>query len=166
MNPGTKAVTKTTIDDKYSTEFCRVRDDCMGKFARYGYAAWFDDNEQQHKVDAVFRGFVMYDMKQRRVPKVVSYPESEFGGEPVIVPKPNTTGSNEVYIGSFLHNEAEGTSFFALYDGETCDLVVKLEVPFRVPYGFHGRWIDEVELQNHIQYHAGRTSKDVGEATA
>lgn len=155
MNPQTGAVSKATIDDKYNTEFCRVRDDSMGKFARYGYAAWFD-SEQEHEVDAVFCGFIVYDMKRRAVHKAVRYPESEFGGEPVIVPKPGTSESNEVYIGTFLYNEASRTSSFALYDGDTGDLVVRLHVPFRVPYGFHGRWVDEVELQNHIQYHAER----------
>jgi carotenoid cleavage dioxygenase-like enzyme len=101
----------------------------------------------------------VWDIERRVLHKVVRYPAAETGGETVIIPKPGTSGSGEVYIGSFLYNEMDGTSSFVLYDGETAleEPVAKLRIPYRVPYGFHGRWVDEAELQNHFQYHASRS---------
>lgn len=156
LDPRTGTVAITKIDDEYSVEFPRVRDDCTGRFARFAYTAFVDSG---NRLEGTFNGFNVWDIERRVLHKVVRYPAAETGGEPVIIPKPGTSGSGEVYIGSFLYNEMDGASSFLLYDGETAleEPVAKLRIPYRVPYGFHGRWVDEAELQNHIQYHASRS---------
>ena len=44
-------------------------------------------------------------------------------------------------------------TYFVLYDGETAELVCRLEMPYRVPFGFHGQWISGNELRNHFEHH-------------
>jgi carotenoid cleavage dioxygenase len=159
LDPRTGTVAMTKINDEYNLEFPRVRDSYLGRFARYAYTAFI---VPENRLEGSFNGFIVWDMERRAVHKVVRYPAAETGGEPVIIPKPDTSSSNEVYIGTFLCNDMDGTSSFVLYDGETAseEPVAKLRIPYRVPYGFHGRWVDETELQHHIQYHASRRSSE------
>jgi carotenoid cleavage dioxygenase len=157
LDPRTGTVDMTKIDDKYNVEWPRVRDDYLGRFARFAYTAFCIP---ENRLEGSFNGYIVWDMERRALHKVVRYPAAETGGEPVIIPKPEKSGSDEVYIGTFLYNDMDGTSSFALYDGETAseEPVAMLRIPYRVPYGLHGRWVDETDLQNHIQYHASRQS--------
>ena len=144
MNPTTGSVSIERVDTQYNQEFCNVRRDFYGRFARYGIAGVQDAKTQ----DGAFRGFIVWDMLEKKAIKVVHFPENEFGGEPVLLAKPNTTDSRDFYVGTFLYNFENGKSSFVLYDEET--LVVKLDMPYRVPFGFHGKWITEEVLQSHI----------------
>jgi carotenoid cleavage dioxygenase-like enzyme len=131
---------------------------------QYGYAGILAEGEDTG--DGMFVGFVMYDMKTRRVHSTVRLPVGESSGEPVVIPKPNTADeqdpSNKVYIGMYVFNAAEQASFFLLYDGETTleEPIARLLIPQRVPYGFHGNWVEESELKAHLEYHQGQLKAD------
>jgi carotenoid cleavage dioxygenase len=117
--------------------------------------------------DGLFDGFVVYDMLDKQVHKVVKYRSGDIGGEAVIIPKPGTGGSGEFYLGTFVWNEVKNKSFFLLYDGEVASghndyvesnesesLVARIELPYRIPYGFHGEWYSENQLQAHLKHHS------------
>ncbi|KAI2494048.1 oxidoreductase [Fragilaria crotonensis] len=144
MNPVTGSVSIERIDTEHNQEFCNVRRDFYGRFARYGLAGILDSKSQ----DGLFRGFIIWDMLEKKAIKIVNYAKDEFGGEPVLLAKPNTTDSRDFYVGNFLYNNANGKSSFVLYDEEA--LVLRLDMPHRVPFGFHGKWIPEEVLQSHI----------------
>ena len=165
MHPVTKITTKTWIDTQNNVEFPRVRDECLGRFlCQYGYAGIMAEGEDTG--DGMFVGFVIYDMKTRRVHSTVRLPVGEFSGEPVVIPKPNTADeqdpSNKIYIGMYVFNVAEQASFFLLFDGETRlqEPIARLLIPQRVPYGFHGNWVEESELKAHLEYHQGQVKAD------
>lgn len=155
MNPGTGQVTKAVVDDTWNVEFPRIREDYLGRFGRYGTATIMDPALGG---DGLFKGFVIYDMLEKNTHATVLYREGDVGGEAVVIPKPGTTESHEFYIGTFIHNTKKDKSFFVLYDGETTDLVARVEMPHRVPHGFHCQWLDEAQLQGHLQYHGALTS--------
>ena len=144
MNPTTGSISIEKLDSQYNQEFCNVRRDFYGRFARYGVAGVLDSATQ----DGMFRGFIIWDMREKKAIKVVHFAKDEFGGEPVLLAKPNKTDSRDFYVGTFLHNYENGKISFVLYDEET--LVVRMDMPFRVPFGFHGKWIAEEVLQSHI----------------
>jgi carotenoid cleavage dioxygenase-like enzyme len=144
MNPATGSVSIERIDTEHNQEFCNVRRDFYGRFARYGVAGILDSKTQ----DGLFRGFIVWDMLDKKAIKVVHYANDEFGGEPVLLAKPNTTDSRDFYVGNFLYNSENGKSSFVLYDEEA--LVLRLDMPHRVPFGFHGKWIPEELLRSHI----------------
>jgi carotenoid cleavage dioxygenase len=164
MNPNDGRVTKAVIDTAYNVEFPRVRHSFLGKFARYGTATIMNPKLGG---DGLFDGFVVYDMLDKQVHKVVKYRSGDIGGEAVIIPKPGTGGSGEFYLGTFVWNKVKNKSFFLLYDGEVASghndyvesnesesLVARIELPYRIPYGFHGEWYSENQLQAHLKHHS------------
>lgn len=144
INPTSGKVSVERLDTQYNQEFCNVRRDFYGRFARFGVAGILDAKTQ----DGAFRGFIIWDMQEKKMTKIVNYAKDEFGGEPVLLAKPGTSESNDFYVGNFLHNVVTGQSSFVLYEEEK--LVAKLNMPYRVPFGFHGKWFPEAILQSHI----------------
>lgn len=144
INPTSGKVSVERLDTQYNQEFCNVRRDYYGRFARFGVAGILDAKTQ----DGAFRGFIIWDMQEKKMTKIIHYAKDEFGGEPVLLAKPNTTESNDFYVGNFLYNVVTGQSSFVLYEEEK--LVARLNMPYRVPFGFHGKWIPEAILQSHI----------------
>jgi 9-cis-epoxycarotenoid dioxygenase len=146
LNPKTGEVTKEVIDDSVNVEFCVAPK--MGSFVRYGYTAIQDPSTPG---EGSFAGFCVWDMVERKLHSKVLY--DGYGGEPTIIESPD---DNRVYVGVYVQKGED--SYFHLYDGETTELVVKLKMPARVPYGFHGLYIIGDQLRKHIQHHSKATT--------
>ncbi|KAJ9556317.1 hypothetical protein OSB04_010931 [Centaurea solstitialis] len=74
-----------------------------------------------------------------------------FGGEPFFVAKePDNFDADEDdgYIVSYVHDENTGESRFLVMDAKspTLEIVAAVELPQRVPYGFHGLFVKESDL--------------------
>jgi len=139
INVETGAVDVETLDDA-PTEFPRVRDDRVGRPCRYGYSGleglgFFN-----------FDGFTKWDMHTNKRIATAHPGQGTIVGEPVFIP--NGPRSDDGYLGSFTMNEQSGTSSFVLYDAKDMSLACELEIPVRVPLGFHGAWIDEALLDD------------------
>lgn len=152
MNPNTGETTKTIIDKEWNIEFPRIRPDFIGQFGRFGTATIM---EPKLGGDGLFKGFVIYDMLEKKTHKTVLYREGDVGGEAVVIPKPGTFKSHEFYVGTMIRNVKEEKSYFVLYDGETGGLAARVELPHRVPSGLHCGWLPEEQLRGHVDYHAG-----------
>ena len=147
LHPTTGQVTMERLDKQYNQEFCNVRTDYYGRFSEYGVAGILVSAKQ----DGLFSGFIIWDVAAKKIFKKVDYPLNEYGGEPVVIEK-GSDNSRDFYVGTFTYSEALNESFFVLYD-EKGELVAKLKIPYRVPYGFHGNWISERLLQGHFTLH-------------
>ena len=143
------------IDDKYNIEFPRIRHDFSGRFGRFATATIMDTS---YGGDGLFRGYVKYDLLEKKTSQVVVYPEGDVAGEAVVIPKPGTSESHEFYVGTWVRNTLQEKSFFVLYDGENGKEVARVEIPFRVPHGFHCEWFSEEQLEGHFAYHAKKES--------
>ncbi|EJK54176.1 hypothetical protein THAOC_26260 [Thalassiosira oceanica] len=112
---------------------------------RFGFTAIFgEDNDG-------FRGYAKWDLVKRRLDN------GELGGEPMLV-RSGEYGDERIYVGSYLYNQDEDKSYFALYDGETGGQVCRLAMRQRVPFGFHGQYIDGEDLRAHFKYHEASDS--------
>ncbi|KAI3823768.1 hypothetical protein L1987_05209 [Smallanthus sonchifolius] len=74
-----------------------------------------------------------------------------FGGEPFFVARePNNPDADEDdgYVVSYVHNENTGESRFVVMDAKspTLEIVAAVKLPHRVPYGFHGLFVRENDL--------------------
>lgn len=147
LDPTSGQVSMERLDTQTNQEFCNVRSDYYGRFSEYGVAGVLVSTKQ----DGLFSGFTIWDMAAKRMLKKVDFPENEYGGEPVVIEK-GSDDSRDFYVGAFTYNESTGESFFVLYD-EKGDLLTKLKMPYRVPYGFHGNWVPEKLLQEHFALH-------------
>ena len=143
IDPRTRTSIMTVIDDTVNIEFSVAPQ--LGKFTRYGFTAIQDPSTPG---EGSFSGFCTWDMETRSY-QATYYAEHEVGGEPMVAQAPD----GEIYVGTYLYNFREEQSYFVLYNGQTNELVCRLKMPFRVPFGFHGQWISKEELQAHFAHH-------------
>ena len=100
-----------------------------------------------------FIGYAKWDLVLRKLDSTVYYDKDEIGGEPAIV----RGTDNEMYIGCYTFNEEEERSYFILYDGDTGEKICRLQMPYRVPFGFHGQFISGEDLDNHFKHHENQS---------
>lgn len=145
LDPSTGSfVSERFIDNTVNVEFSVAA--VQGQFTKFGYTAIQDASTPG---EGTFAGFCIWDMGDERLHKTLYYNEGEVGGEPMLV----ASDDGEVYVGIYQQDLASNDSFFCLYDGVTADLIARWKLPYRVPYGFHGTWISENELEAHVKYH-------------
>ena len=87
----------------------------------------------------------------------VRYEEGTFGGEVIFVPREGEEGreggEDDGYLLTFVHSYVRNVSEFRVYDAKTMEggreggLVASVELPRRVPWGFHALWVGEEELK-------------------
>ncbi|KAL6997891.1 putative carotenoid cleavage dioxygenase 4, chloroplastic [Sarracenia purpurea var. burkii] len=74
-----------------------------------------------------------------------------YGGEPFFVARePNNPGADEDdgYVVTYVHNENTKESSFLVMDAKSpnLDIVAIVKLPQRVPYGFHGLFVRDEDL--------------------
>ena len=128
-------VTETQLDDRI-VDFTRVCDTRVGLKNRYGYAAAFSGLP-------VAKGFIKYDLENN---------SSEFhdlkggqGSEPVFVKDPAGSAEDDGWVLSYVYRPEENRSEVVIVDsrGFEKDPVATIQLPVRVPAGFHGNWVPE-----------------------
>jgi len=133
----TGGVHEQTIDPR-SCEFPRLADAMVGQKHRYGYMlqlAAGDDGPSlggSVKVDVETGTMTPHD-----------YGEGRSSGEPVFVSAAGADpASDEGYVMSFVYDENRNGSDFVIVDGQDMQTeIARVELPQRVPFGFHGSWI-------------------------
>lgn len=81
-----------------------------------------------------------------------SYGEGCFGSQPSFVARSSDPNAEEDdgYIVAIAHNEGSGISSFLVMDAQspTLEIVASVELPSRVPYGFHSLFVSDADLAN------------------
>ncbi|KAI4333396.1 hypothetical protein L6164_018217 [Bauhinia variegata] len=91
-------------------------------------------------------GFAKVDLSTGEVYKYI-YGEQRFGGEPLFLPRdPNSEREDDGYILAFVHDEKEWKSELQIVNAMTLKLEASIKLPSRVPYGFHGTFINSKDL--------------------
>ncbi|CAA0812034.1 Probable carotenoid cleavage dioxygenase 4-chloroplastic [Striga hermonthica] len=123
----------------------------LGKKHKYVYAAVGDP---MPKVSGVVKLDLSISEDDRRDCIVASrlFGPGCFGGEPFFVAwEPDNLNADEDdgYVVTYVHNEKTGESRFLVMDAKSpnLDTVAAVQLPRRVPYGFHGLFIKETDLQ-------------------
>ncbi|KAJ7948868.1 9-cis-epoxycarotenoid dioxygenase [Quillaja saponaria] len=92
-------------------------------------------------------GFAKVDLSTGEVQKYI-YGEQRFGGEPLFLPRdPNSEKEDDGHILTFVHDEKEWKSELLIVNAMTLKLEASIKLPSRVPYGFHGTFINSKDLQ-------------------
>ncbi|XP_062203348.1 9-cis-epoxycarotenoid dioxygenase NCED5, chloroplastic-like [Phragmites australis] len=118
-----------------------VNRNMLGRKTRYAYLAVA---EPWPKVS----GFAKVDLATGELTKF-EYGEGQFGGEPCFVPTEGALfhGEDNGYILSFVRDERAGTSELLVVNAADMRLEATVQIPSRVPYGFHGTFIGAPELE-------------------
>ncbi|KAF9665712.1 hypothetical protein SADUNF_Sadunf16G0152200 [Salix dunnii] len=138
-----------------AVDFPRVNESYTGRKQRYVYGTILDSI-------AKVTGIVKFDLQAEPEPGkgkievggnvkgIFDLGPGRFGSEAVFVPtKPGTTSEeDDGYLILFAHDESTGKSSVNVIDAKTmsADPVAVVELPHRVPYGFHAFFVSEVSV--------------------
>lgn len=141
MNLKTGATKEEQIDDAIN-EFPTVNLDMVGHKTRYSYHASIPDTATQ-----VFDGILKYDLQAG------NYVRHDFGGqlcgsEPAFAPRFNAKSEDDGYVISFVSDFNTGASKALILDAQNLadKPVAEIEIPQRIPLGFHGTWANQSEF--------------------
>ncbi|TPX36168.1 hypothetical protein SmJEL517_g01439 [Synchytrium microbalum] len=139
---------------KVPVEFPRIRDsELLGRKMRYVYTGRLIPGALIPVMDAI----VKFDLETGIV-EAYELGQDAYGGEPVFVPIEGAEDSG--YLVGFVYNETHGhnprkdtgttngKSSLIIVNASTMKLEARIDIPFRVPYGFHGIWISKDDIKN------------------
>ncbi|XP_073060989.1 9-cis-epoxycarotenoid dioxygenase NCED1, chloroplastic-like [Primulina eburnea] len=113
----------------------------LGRKTQYAYLAIA---EPWPKVS----GFAKVNLFTGEIRKFI-YGDEKFGGEPMFLPaSPDSKSEDDGYILTFVHDEKAWKSELQIINAMTMKLEASVKLPSRVPYGFHGTFINEKDLAN------------------
>lgn len=127
--------------DDVNLEAGMVNRNLLGRKTRFAYLAIA---EPWPKVS----GFAKVDLFTGEVKKFF-YGEKMYGGEPFFVPSTEEGASeDDGYILTFVHDEKNWKSELQIVNAVNMKLEATVKLPSRVPYGFHGTFIEWKDLVN------------------
>ena len=135
VNPATRRVDETVIDAR-GQEFPRVHPALNGKPYRYGYAAAVEGYgfPSIYKQDLQTGSASQFDLGPGR-----------HTAEPFFIPKEQATAEDDGYLITFVYDGNRDASELIILDAQDLSqpALAQVELPVRVPYGFHGNWIPD-----------------------
>ena len=137
IDPAAGKVIEETIDDR-PQEFPRVDERVVGRQHRYGYTVRFDAGSDNFEFsggsllrhDLVAGTTDIHDFGPGRGP-------SEF----VMVPSSPDAGEDDGVLMGYVYDATRDASDLVMLDAQRLETVATVQLPVRVPYGFHGNWI-------------------------
>lgn len=128
-------------DEQVNLEAGMVNRNKLGRKTEYAYLAIA---EPWPKVS----GFAKVNLFTGEVEKFI-YGDNKYGGEPLFLPRdPNSKEEDDGYILAFVHDEKEWKSELQIVNAMSLKLEATVKLPSRVPYGFHGTFINANDLAN------------------
>ncbi len=130
------SVKETQLDDR-SVEFPRVCDSRVGLDYQWGYTAAFMGGMP------VAEGYMKYDMKSNT--SVFHDLKGGQGSEPVFVKDPEGKNEDDGWVLGYVYQPEIDKSEVVILDSRdfTGEPVAKIQLPVRVPAGFHGNWVPD-----------------------
>ncbi len=118
--------------DDLATEFPRINETHTGRGYRYGYATHFGDgNGELVKYDLVAQTFARCGFGRGRTP-----------GEAVFVAAPGASEEDAGWLLTYVYDAERDASDFVIVNPRDLSVAATVHLPQRVPYGFHGAWIN------------------------
>lgn len=145
FNLRTGTVSEERLDD-VPGEFPRINENLLGQKTQYGYIA-----KSALTPLPLFDGVIKYDFSNG-TSQTHEFGEGRYGGEPVFAPRPGATVEDDGWLVTFVHDQNHGTSELVVVNAQdvTSEPVARVLIPQRVPYGFHGAWVSEEQLQSGV----------------
>ncbi|MDG2304482.1 MAG: carotenoid oxygenase family protein [Candidatus Binatia bacterium] len=140
IDPAAGTVREEQLDEQIC-DFPQFDRSLLGRKNRYGYAAHFGVDTPEGVLRGV-NGLIKYDL-ERGSSQRLDLPAGHASDEVYFVPAADGSAEDHGYLVGFGHDARSNRSHLAIYDAEAMEKVATVEIPVRVPAGFHGMWIDE-----------------------
>ncbi len=133
------SVTQEQCSDRPG-EFPRINDELAGKRHRYGYYC----QQRDWDFDFSFHDVVKHDFETGESTTHL-YNATSTSGEHAFAPDPDGSAEDDGWLLAFVTDEATGQSELVVLDARDieADPVARIEMPRRVPIGFHANWLPE-----------------------
>ncbi len=135
FNTKTGATKERSLDDRPS-EFPRINDRFVGQKVDFGYAMT-DDR----------KSLVRFDLREGKSQRH-SHGKGRLGEEGVFVEAAKSNEENDGWILSYVYDSGSNQSELVVIDAKdfSSKPIARIQLPVRVPFGFHGTWIPEKDL--------------------
>ncbi len=129
-------VSESPLDD-LTMEFPRIAEHLTGLPNRFGYGAAGPDGTALIKYDLPAGTSQLHDFGPGGMP-----------GEPVFVPAAAPESEDHGWLMTYVYDRTRDGSDFVLLDARDLSAapVAVVELPQRVPFGFHGSWFDDTDF--------------------
>jgi carotenoid cleavage dioxygenase-like enzyme len=141
LNPQLRSCSVTVIDAS-SNEFPRHNIAYAGQAYKFGYCASPSQDPGagwptlKHNLETGAR-------------EVFDHGPGRAGGEPVFVARAGSSGEDEGWLITLVHDLGSGTAELVVIDAEDFarGYVARVLLPQRVPFGFHGNWVSDKQVK-------------------
>lgn len=128
-------VSERVVLDNRLVEFPTINPSLLGRQTRYVYLTNISP-PAPGKID----GILKYDMQTGRFTEH-TFVDQQEGGEALFIPRPGGTSEDDGLLVTFVWNRQAGSSECYFINAMSMDVVARVQLPNRVPFGFHGSWI-------------------------
>ena len=137
LDSNTDTYTEEALND-LGGDFPRLDERYTGLDYRHGYYAALTGTPARGKP---FDTLVHADMKSGKRTEYRPGP-GKFVMEPVFVPRKESAGEGDGWLVSLLYDQSRNLSDFIVIDTDDISKgpIARVELPTRVPFGFHGNW--------------------------
>jgi carotenoid cleavage dioxygenase-like enzyme len=129
FNLKTKEVKEIKYHQDESVEFPVIHPSYLTKKNQYSY---YMESES---------GIVKFNHETKKILKF-KLDENFSMGEAIFAPKTNWKDEDDGYLMTFVYDEKNETSTFQILDAKDLTLTCTIDLPRRIPFGFHGTWIE------------------------
>lgn len=135
------ALRSQALDD-HEGEFPRVDDRRVGRRHRFGYFAAIGP-EGNPTLRPEFTSIAKIDLERGGRVEVRAHGAGNGCGEPVFVPRREGAEEDDGWVLYLAYDQQRSSSELMILDARDVagEPVARVELPHRVPYGFHGNWM-------------------------
>jgi carotenoid cleavage dioxygenase len=131
-------VLEERLDDR-PQEFPRVDERLVGKRHRIGWSVL----AEQDDADLSLAGALLKHDTTAGTSEVRSFGRGTAAGEFVMVPNEGGTSEDDGVVMGIVYDRSRDASDLVLADAATLETVAVVRLPQRVPFGFHGNWVQD-----------------------
>jgi carotenoid cleavage dioxygenase-like enzyme len=150
IDPAAGTMISRPLDDRLQ-EFPRVDERIISRPHRYGYSAVIGEVSRAtislsgDFADQAFGNALLKHDLERGTTQAREFGRDATAGEAVFVPAAPDAAEDDGYVMAFVHNPDRGAADLVIlaaqdFGGEP---VARVQLPARVPLGFHGSWIPD-----------------------
>jgi len=141
MNPKTGATAERKLDAT-NAEFPMINDAWLGRRNRYAYL-----QDIPYEIPAAFEGLIKADL-QTGARQRYTYGPGIYGSEAPFAARPGATAEDDGYVITFVTDTHDWSSACWVFDAQRIEAgpVAKVQIPQRIPAGFHATWMPGAEL--------------------